>query len=261
MRFCAFLLIILFTSCKGNKELTPENTVDSESSVQELPDYYFDTLQGIYSGQFGDKEINIRLNYVTEHNAVGYCVVNGLIRNLSGKVEQTQDSVKLVLEEPGDNQYDGTFYLSIHKTNFNVNGKWEPFRLSGSKKVSLKRKILLNYADIDENTPVNDQSFSLFFERGIDSLGSYFFNPDGHVKYEFYDSPDDFETESGTMKIANGSWTLKKGIVTIYWQPNFAFPNLKSQFKLIDLRLESEYISFKLVGEGRTINSSYGTDF
>lgn len=266
MKFFVLLLslCIVFVSCKEKEEIRTEGADSAKIDtlyVKEFPPYNWDTLCGVYSGLFSDKEINIRLTYVSEFNAVGYNVMSGLIRNVSGKVSQTEDSVKITMEEPGDHAHDGIFYLNIHKQNFGINGEWVAFNSSiPSKKFKLKRKRILNYSEIDDDSPLTEESFAYFFERGRDSLGDYSFLPDGYVTYEFYNTPYEFEENYGTMKTATGGWTFKKGIVTIFWQPNFAYPGLKSQFRVFDLRNE-DYGPIKMVGEGRTIYSSYGMEF
>lgn len=261
MKITAILLLssMVFLSCGGEKEqaeASAEETVVGIDALEEkeyLP-YHWDTLQGIYSGPFSDKEININLTYVSEFNAVGYSVMNGLIRNISGKVTQNEDSVKLILEEPGDHPHDGTFYLNIHKKDFGVKGKWEAFHSSvPSKSFKLKKKIIDFELDIDYDNPkiTNESSFVLLFGECRDSLGTYQFSMDGSVVYEFYNTPDEFEAGNEAMQKAMGSWMLKNGLITVYWQPNFAFPNLKSQFRMV----KGE---FKLQGEGRTIYSMFG---
>lgn len=261
MRILTSLLLMITTiiSCgkKGNGDTDVVMVENMESSdLKVYPAYNWDTLRGIYSGPFSDKEININLTYVSEFNVVGYSVVSGLIRNLSGKVTQNDDSVRLVLEEPGDHVHDGKFYLNIHKTNFGVSGRWAPFRASISpKNFKLKKKIFDFNVDTDyEKAPVTETSFIILFGDCRDSLGRYEFLMDGSVVYEFYNTPSEFEENNNTaMQKSIGSWEFKKGNITIYWQPNFAFPNLKSQFKLI---YDDEQLILK--GEGRIIYPLYG---
>lgn len=257
------LFICILASCSQKKEVSPtisETALESENDPQEYPAYDWDTLAGIYFGPFSDKEININLTYVSEFNAVGYSVMNGLIRNILGKVAQNKDSVKLVLLESGEHPFDGTFYLNIHKTNFEINGEWIPFDSKiKSKQFHLAKRIVISNSEFDYDAPLTDDHFLNFFSYSEDSLGSYTFSEDGSVTYQFYDTPYDYEEkQEGTPKIARGSWSVKNKIVTIFWQPNFAFPSLKSQFKMIDKRNEEEFESLLLQGEGRIIYSSYG---
>jgi hypothetical protein len=229
--------------------------------VEEYSFYNWDTLTGIYSGRFSDKEININLTYVSEFNAVGYSVMGGLIRNMSGKVTHTGDSVEITLAEPGDHAHDGTFYLNIHKNNFGVNGKWIAFNSSiSSKKFNLKKKKTLNYFDVEDNDPITAENFAVFYNHCRDSLGEYYFYEDGSVIYDFYNTPDEYETESGVMQKAKGSWSYKENNITVFWQPNFAFPNLKSQFKIVEDK-DVEFRYLQLTGEKRIIYSTYGMEF
>lgn len=266
MKIWTILLLsaLFFTACQDEEKATA--SVSGEDSgttdpltVQEFAPYQWDTLCGVYSGTYSDREINIKLTYVSQYNAVGYSVLNGLIRNISGKVTQTEDSVKLILSELGDHAHDGVFQLNINKQNFGVKGSWKAYNTSiPSKAFQLKKKRPLDYNEFDYEKPVTADNFLFFYGVSQDSLGYYYFNEDGSVNYEFYTTPDAFNNQEGTMQYAQGSWTIKGGNVTVYWQPNFAFPNLKSGFKIIDDRKSDPENGYPhLKGEGRIIYPQY----
>ncbi len=266
MKIWTVLLLsaLFFTACQGEKKDTAIGsqaafgTTDS-LTVQEFDPYQWDTLCGIYSGIYSDREININLTYVSQYNAVGYSVLNGLIRNISGKVTQTADSVKLVLSELGDHAHDGVFQLNINKQNFNVKGSWKAYNSSiPSKTFQLKKKQPLDYNEFDYDKPVTAENFLFFYGVSEDSLGYYYFHEDGSVNYEFYTTTNAFSNQEGTMQYAQGSWTIKGGDVIIYWQPNFAFPNLKSKFRIMDNRKTDPENGYPhLQGEGRIIYPQY----
>lgn len=255
---------LVFAACKGEKKNTAivagetSGTTDS-SEDQEFEPYYWDTLCGIYSGAYSDRELNINLTYVSQYNAVGYSVLNGLIRNISGKVTQTTDSVKLTLSELGDHVHDGVFQLNINKRNFEVKGTWKAYSSSiPSKTFQLKKKRWLDYNEFDYEKPVTAENFLFFYEVSEDSLGYYYFKEDGSVNYEFYPTPNAFSNQEGTLQYAQGSWTIKGEYVTVYWQPNFAFPNLKSRFRIMDGRKTDPEDGYPyLEGEGRIIYPQY----
>lgn len=259
-------LPLFFTSCKSDKQkeasgLNGENIPVTEVNEEQFPPYNWDTLKGVYAGPFLNSEIHINLTYVTEFNAVGYSVVNGLVRNISGKVSQSKDSVRLVLSEQGDNAYDGVFSLEINKNNFQTKGEWKPYdsKLT-SKTFSLKKKKSPDYTKFDYyKDPITADNFLMFYEFSQDSLGYYRFSNDGSVNYEFYKTTDDFEAQSGTMQFAIGSWKLNGKSVTINWQPNFAYPKLKSQFNIVDDRKNEGSVTLR--GENRVIYSSYEMGF
>lgn len=264
MRMLTLLLLIttFIVSCGEKNNQSGENEVtENPEETEEYPVYNWDTLRGIYSGKFSDKEININLTYVSEFNAVGYSVMSGLIRNISGKVTHTEDSVQITLAEPGDHVHDGTFYLSVHKQNLRLNGTWVAFNSSiPSKTFSLKKKKAISFDGVDYNEPVTGENFSVFYNHCRDSLGEYYFSEDGSVIYDFYNTPDEYESESGAMQRAKGSWSYKANVITVFWQPNFAYPHLKSQFKIVEDKSD-DYRYLQLVGEGRVIYSTYGMDY
>src|SRR5690606_17933885 len=86
--------LLLSTSCSSNTDTTKNNltaektTVDSVTLEEWFPETNFDTLRGLYTGDFGDGFINVVLTYVNDKKAIGYNVHKGLQRNLSGSVVQ-----------------------------------------------------------------------------------------------------------------------------------------------------------------------------
>src|SRR5829696_6629260 len=113
MRTAVYLLITayLLASC---------NQVKKEDEVPVVKGKTFVTLpvapekvKGTYIGDFKGSPIAITLNYVSDNHASGYNIHKGLTRNVSGTVEASENGLHLVLEEPGNNQYDGKFDLVI----------------------------------------------------------------------------------------------------------------------------------------------------
>jgi hypothetical protein len=86
--------LLLSTSCSSGTDATKNNvttektSVDSVSTEEWFPQTDFDTLKGLYTGDFGDGFINIVLTYVNDKKAIGYNVHKGLQRNVSGSVVQ-----------------------------------------------------------------------------------------------------------------------------------------------------------------------------
>lgn len=250
------ICISFLTSCSEEKVDFGQDTIKEEIKQPEVyPDFDWDTLKGIFTGQFSDAEIRIVITYISDKNVVGYNVHKGLVRNINGLVDQTQDSVILNMKEPGDNEFDGTFRIAFARNNLKNKGVWIPNKPSlGTKKFSLTRFVPNN--DYSEEIKLNTETFAQYFDTARDSLGTYYFEPDGFVKYEYYASENDYETANkDQMQVAKGSWSFDGKLVTIHWQLNTAYPKLKSQFKPV---VDSEWYSLHLEGEGRIIYSMYG---
>ena len=87
------LILLLIASCKEKeapKEVLTINNIPAE--IPETDKFDYDTLKGMYTGDFGGSDIRIILNYVSQNNAIGYNIHKGLQRNLSGNVSRSGDS-------------------------------------------------------------------------------------------------------------------------------------------------------------------------
>jgi hypothetical protein len=220
------LAIVLF-SCSTEPEVTDEIVLEGvEAEIAPEDTYDYDTLQGLYMGDFGGSDIRIMLNYVSKKNAIGYNIHKGLQRNLNGKVTRKDDEVTIVLSEPGDHEYDGKFTVMFNGENNNLSAKasWT----SNSGKISPKEFTLnkvVRDKDIDYNE-VSISSFASIFNYYSDTIGIYQFEDDGLVILEYYDDDQDEEDRDASQMIRlNGTWSLDGKEVTIQWQKNDIFPN------------------------------------
>ena len=135
-------LLFLILSCTSKSEPKEEIKIEKvEAEIPPIDNFNYDTLQGMYIGDFSGSEIRIILNYVSQKNAIGYNIHKGLQRNLNGKVSRSNDSIQMVLSEPGDNKYDGVFTINFIGEGKKPTGVW----VSGSgefpdQKFKLKNK-------------------------------------------------------------------------------------------------------------------------
>lgn len=100
-------------------------------------------FQGMYNGYFGQSPIEIFLDKVEENGTVsGYSLHKGLKRPLNGTWEKASDSTKVrfLLNEPGDNKFDGHFDLLIDSVTFEGEGLWHPKPNSGLGEVFVTLK-------------------------------------------------------------------------------------------------------------------------
>ena len=101
-------------------------------------------LKGTYTGDFKGSPIAITLNYISDTHVSGYNVHKGLTRNVTGTIEPTPFGLHLVLNEPGNNQFDGKFDFVIDTTNWLAKGKWTPIKKGEETSFELKKKIIKN---------------------------------------------------------------------------------------------------------------------
>ncbi|NRA11389.1 MAG: hypothetical protein HRT57_05470 [Crocinitomicaceae bacterium] len=217
-----------------------------------IPDedlYDYDTLQGMYVGGFGGSDIRIILNYISKKNAIGYNIHKGLQRNITGKVSRKGDTVQLVMNEPGDNEFDGVFTIKFIGNDDSPFGSWE----SNSGKVPRQefklKRIVTNQGHRYGEDEITISNFANVFDYMRDSIGEYSFKDDGLVILNYYKDLDydDEERAMDQMKELRGSWSLKGSHVTINWETNAIFPNNTLELDIVD----QEYGEYSLKGKGK----------
>lgn len=255
-----FFLIpgLLLFSCKSGIDTGQEKEV---SDTGENPPVFakidLDTLRGMYVGDFGGSDIRIVLNYVSPNHAVGYNLHKGLQRNISGKLEETENEIKMELHEPGDHKFDGTFYLTFNKRDLSYKGYWK----SRSNKIARKNFTLKKRVSADQEidlqnlqlSDINDDSFTNIFYYCNDSISDLYFEPDGSVRYEYYPFVDT-EERTEQIVILKGTWSLRKDHVLVSWSnKNSIFPGKSTRF---DINIAGEY-EFYLVSKKRRFMANF----
>lgn len=257
MKALVVISTIFIVACSSDKK-DPIVNLEEENLIEDViyPNFNFDTLRGYYHGKFGDNVLHLTISHVSPFNAVGYNVVNGLIRNVTGKVEQSADSIILNLAESGEHEYDGVFRITFHRNDLSNKGRWSPFGSGvASKTFQLSKKVAPDYSsDFNFDAAVTEANFLHFFSYPGDSLGNLELSIDGLAVYQ-HGKVVNMEKDSKFLS-AKGSWMYKNKVLTIFWQPNSYFPKLKSTFKIVDER-NKEDGWLTLQGEGRTFYSSY----
>lgn len=244
--------VLVLTSCQEepNEELNTLSSEELVEVVEDFPEFDWDTLKGMYIGDFAGSDIRINITYISSKNVVGYNIHKGLLRNISGKVEQSMDSVLLKMEEPGDNKFDGTFQLFVNRENLAINGIWVPFdKKLTPKTFTLKKVIPLEY---EENAPITNGNFARYYSYVSDSIGEFSFDEDGFVIYSYYPN-NAAKGKKDQLETVKGTWSVKGKSVIVNWQPNTAFPKSSSVFDITN----DEYQRL-LIGEGRELSEMYG---
>lgn len=245
-----FIFFVLFLTSCGEVNQEPEIEIKQIAAhIGDEDNFDYDTLRGMYEGDFGKSPIRIILNYVSSSNAIGYNIHKGLQRNLNGKVTRSGDTVTVVLHEPGDHEFDGVFtltFIGIDKKptgNWVHNEGWVP-----SKELKLKKQEIKEAKD-DE---INASNFADYFNLVFDSLGTYYFLEEGLVRYEYYPYKDD-NSRVEQLKEVRGSWYLTDNKLKIDWQKNNRFAKPTEEYTLT----ESEWGGHMLKGESIELHPMY----
>jgi hypothetical protein len=229
-----FAIVSIVIACSNNKtEETP--VVVKGKTLSTLP-VIPEKIMGTYIGDFKGSPIAITLNYVGSNHATGYNIHKGLKRNISGTIESDANGLHLVMEEPGNNQYDGKFDFVIDTTKWTGSGTWKPFKKGDAANFTLRKQL---------GTSDDEQWGSTY----MDSLQNYIIlKPDGSCTYSYLTDT----TKTGQEITISGNYSKDKNTYTVFWQKNDVFPQ-KSTFKLIEVKpnKDEEYVEKSLKGEGK----------
>ncbi|TSJ48243.1 hypothetical protein [Fluviicola chungangensis] len=215
--------------------LTEKTSADSLETDLWFPETDFDTLCGLYTGDFGDGFINVVLTYVNDKKAIGYNVHKGLQRNISGSVVQKADRFELTLNEPGDNPYDGIFVLNISKKDGHVDASWtanDP-KIKAKKFTLKKQPVKQTDASKDktyyDDGEITEDNFMDLFSNANLGDGYVEFKENGILRFSYY--PEGQEKEQ--QEIIKGSWKFSDPkTLIINWSKNTHFKQQIMKFKL-----------------------------
>lgn len=191
MLFFLLASICFFASCNNKTEEAP--LVIKGKALATLP-IAPEKIKGTYIGDFKGSPIAITLNYVGDRHASGYNVHKGLTRNVSGTIEATANGLHLVLEEPGNNQYDGKFDLVIDTVKWNGKGTWKPFKKGEDASFSFAKQMGAS----------EEEQWGITF---TDSLQNYItLKPDGSCTYNYLTDT----TKTGQELTVRGNYSKEK---------------------------------------------------
>ena len=232
-------VLIVISSCQQEAEIIEvTKEVFVEQPVEPIDEFDYKELEGIYRGEFGDGTISIVLNYISDSKAIGYNIHRGLQRNLNGHVNSIGDSIQIVLNEPGDHEYDGVFTLTKSKNNDGVSASWK------CNNDNIKPKSFeLNKIQTAKKS--NSKTYEMVLsdiEYLNDTIGDYHFRKDGMVVLKYYPVTDNNDRVEQFVEI-KGNWIEDNNNLIIEWEKNELFKNQKEIFTInssedYDYRLE-----------------------
>lgn len=248
-------LTLLVFSC--SQPTIVEDVIEIESVAADIPDidtFNYDTLAGMYTGDFGGSDIRIIINYISKTNAIGYNIHRGLQRNINGKVTRQGDSIIVRLAEPGDHKYDGVFELLFTDNHDAPIGKWISNSGDIPEKTVELRKLQVESKNADWDDTVNAINFYQYVEFANNAIGEFTFEKDGLVIFSYY--PDGSEIDWDHLASARveqsveitGNWTVKGDQLILSWQDNDVFPTSMMEYKI-----QKQDYELQLVGLNDTI--------
>lgn len=99
------------------------------------------TITGTWKGSFGKDELTIVIESIDANGVVkGYDEVKGNRRTLKGNLIESDNGNQLILNEPGDDKWDGEFKMNYDKLSEKLIGEWN----SNNGKMKKEFKLIKN---------------------------------------------------------------------------------------------------------------------
>lgn len=183
-----FVTLCWFCSCKKDKTATSEiNTVKQQVEA--------DANIALYGNWVGDfvatehnttnsfvhiNKINLLIKKIENNRVIGKSIVAGNARTVSGTMNENEGKFQFILNEPGDDKYDGTFDFKI--IGDTLSGIWKSF----DKKLSVTErsfKLIKQKFTYNPKLMLPDEGdYTDYFSQKIDSLS---YEYDGITEYEY----------------------------------------------------------------------------
>jgi hypothetical protein len=111
-----------------NKESISNPVIIKDTTL--LLGYYVGMFEAVKYGKKKDpmysNKINISIDLIKNKKVVGHSVVAGNVRPFTGTIIRVEeDYIKLKLQEPGNNKYDGVFIVDLYPNDKRITGTWE----------------------------------------------------------------------------------------------------------------------------------------
>ena len=131
------LITALFFSCQGNKKNVSQNISKPIKTINKKEFYGFwvgkfeqKNWKPAYEGDVPERadKLNIAIKEIRKDSVFGESVVSGNKRILKGTVTNDKGIMKFVLNEPGNNKYDGRFEFQSTLNGKMLSGKWTAYQ-------------------------------------------------------------------------------------------------------------------------------------
>lgn len=182
------LIAIFLFSCKKEKASnTPITNNNQEIETDSNPSFYgnwvgdFVATEHDTTNEFVEvNKINLLIKKIENNRVLGKSIVAGNSSTVSGTLSEEQDEFQFILNEPGDDKYDGKFDFTIKGDT--LKGIWTSF----NKNLHVtQRSFSLTKKDFIYNPKLmlpNEGDYTDYFSQKIDSTS---FEYDGKTEYEY----------------------------------------------------------------------------
>jgi hypothetical protein len=154
------LIATMLFSCQENKTKQVHNNKNIDKSVKakNKKDFYgfwvgqfeVEKFNPAYEGDYPERsdKLNIAIKQIVKDSVFGESVVSGNKRFLKGTLLNVKGTMKFVLNEPGDNKYDGRFEFESNLNGKMLSGTWNAYSADAHRP---KRKYKLLKQEFEYN--------------------------------------------------------------------------------------------------------------
>lgn len=127
----AFLSILTLASCNSNDKKTEKSAVDSAATVNTTYDRALGMWVGNFiseeyrEGSYSENKLTLVIKSIDKDKVIGRSMVVGNDRPLQGTLTDSGNKISFVLDEPGDQKYDGRFEFELR--NDTLIGTWKSY--------------------------------------------------------------------------------------------------------------------------------------
>lgn len=127
----AFLSILIFASCNSNDKKREKSPIDTAATVNTTYDHALGMWVGDFTAEeyqedsFSVNKLTLVIKSINEDKVIGRSVVAGNDRPLQGTLNTSGNKISFVLNEPGDQKYDGRFEFELR--NDTLIGTWKSY--------------------------------------------------------------------------------------------------------------------------------------
>lgn len=109
-----------------------EEQIEIDNAIKNIAEST-DPILGYWVGSFGNNMINLAISMVNDNEISGHSVCAGNYRPIKGTIKLNKANPhEVIMEEPGDDKYDGKFQFTLDLTKMELKGNWKPFKSKGN---------------------------------------------------------------------------------------------------------------------------------
>jgi len=207
-------VLLLIVSCKEEKAKANKSS-KGDIAYNEAAKETHKELYGIWTGNIypedanqeytedAAKKISIKINKITQDSVYGQSIVAGYQRLLVGKLTDNGTKTMFVLDEPGNNKYDGRYELTLQ--NDTLKGSWASYKKNPDTAPLKSLELVQKQFMYNPNFMLNDEIDLTDWSHPKQEEVSYTISEEGNAEEEVVEVMDVYRSASEEVFKFNAS--------------------------------------------------------